>query len=456
MKKLTLLILVFIYQYSNACSAFFFNSENKILAKNFDWSSGQGYLIKNVRGQQKFAYGFRGENVAKWTSKYGSITFNQIGKEFPYGGMNEKGLVVEQLWLSNTEYQDNKNSVVSELEWIQYQLDNYSNVDEVIKNINSLTIKPNATVHFILADKIGVSAVIDFVNGKTKIDRQQSKFQVITNETSEESKKYFESNNNIDENSRTAFDRFCILANRLKIENLDISNSFNLLESVRENQENYKTYWSIVYDIDNLTFYFKSFENDKVKEVSLNNIDFNENSETKYSLINSNEINFQLYNSDNNFKLLTEAMKMMNMQIDIEKANIHQMNPKQIVVDEVYKNKYADLLVEFLTKKVSGNIWFTITKGETQFKNYNGFKKGIFPVKSTVNRKIFYGLPKGDFAIACFQDTDNNTKMDKNFFGIPTNTGFSNNKKKIFGIPPNYDSAKIILDESKNIQIKIN
>lgn len=456
MKKAVLLISIFIYQISWACSAFFFNGENKILAKNFDWGFGQGYLIKNIRGQQKFAYGFRGENVAKWISKFGSVTFNQIGKEFPYGGMNEKGLVIEQLWLSNSEYQENKNKIISELEWIQYQLDNYSSVDEVIRNIASLTIKPNATVHFILADKSGVSAVIDFINGKSKIDRQQNKFQVITNETSEDSKKYFESSKNIDLNSRNAFDRYCILKNSLNVDNLDISNSFTKLDSVKENQENYKTYWSIVYDINNLTFYYKSFNNQKIKKVSLSDFDFDKNSRIEFSFVNSNDSNFQFYTKEDNKKLLIDAMKMMNLEIDIEKANAHQMNPNQIVVDEIYKSKYSDLLVEFLTKKVSGNIWFTIAKGENQFKTYNGFRRGIFPVTSKINRKMFYGLPKGDIAIACFQDTDNDTKMDKNFMGIPTNTGFSNNKKKIFGIPPDYETAKIILEEPKNIQIKIN
>ena len=151
MKKTVLLISIFIYQISIACSAFYFNGENKIFAKNFDWGFGQGYLIKNIRGQQKYAYGFRGNNVAGWTSKFGSITFNQNGKEFPYGGINEKGLVVEQLWLGNTEYQENNNKTISELEWIQYQLDNYENVDEVIKNINSLAIKPIARIHYFFA-----------------------------------------------------------------------------------------------------------------------------------------------------------------------------------------------------------------------------------------------------------------------------------------------------------------
>ncbi len=77
---------------TNACSSFFFNSTNKILAKNFDWYSGSGVIIKNLKNQKKIAYGFRGENVAEWISKYGSITFNQIGKEFPYGGINEAGV----------------------------------------------------------------------------------------------------------------------------------------------------------------------------------------------------------------------------------------------------------------------------------------------------------------------------------------------------------------------------
>ena len=96
------------------------------------------------------------------------------------------------------------------------------------------------------------------------------------------------------------------------------------------------------------------------------------------------------------------------------------------------------------------------TLHEDNFKNYKGFISGILPVKDKINRKMLYAFPRGEFAVACFQDTDNNSKIDKNFLGIPTNTGFSNNKKKLFGIAPDYERAKIILEESKIIQIKIN
>ena len=455
MKKTVLLISIFIYQISIACSAFYFNGENKIFAKNFDWGFGQGYLIKNIRGQQKYAYGFRGNNVAGWTSKFGSITFNQNGKEFPYGGINEKGLVVEQLWLGNTEYQENNNKTISELEWIQYQLDNYENVDEVIKNINSLTIKPIARIHYFLADKNGVSAVIDFVNGDVKIDRKQDKFQVITNETSEDSKKYYDFNKDINPNSRSHFDRYCILRNNLNIKSLDIQDSFEKLDLVREDRPNYKSYWSIVYNINNLEFYFKSFDNSEIKKVSLKDFNFDSNSNTEFSLINSNKVNFQPYSSNDNLRLLTNAIEMMRIEINIEKGNQHQMNPNEIRVDEVFQSKYSDLLIEFVTKKVKGNIWFTVIKGEDNFKNYKGFISGILPVKSNVNRKMLYVFPRGEFAVACFQDTDSNSKIDKNFLGIPINTGFSNNKRKFFGIPPNYKSA-LISDEPKFLKIIVN
>ena len=455
MKKTVLLISIFIYQISIACSAFYFNGENKIFAKNFDWGFGQGYLIKNIRGQQKYSYGFRGNNVAGWTSKFGSITFNQNGKEFPYGGINEKGLVVEQLWLGNTEYQENNNKTISELEWIQYQLDNYENVDEVIKNINSLTIKPIARIHYFLADKNGVSAVIDFVNGDVKIDRKQDKFQVITNETSEDSKKYYDFNKDINPNSRSHFDRYCILRNNLNVENLSISESFKKLNLVKEDEPNYKSYWSIVYDINKLEFYFKSVDNSEIKKVSLKDFSFHSNSNTEFSLINSNKVNFQPYSSNDNLRLLTNAIEMMRIEINIEKGNQHQMNPNEIRVDEVFQSKYSDLLIEFVTKKVKGNIWFTVIKEEDNFKNYKGFISGILPVKSNVNRKMLYVFPRGEFAVACFQDTDSNSKIDKNFLGIPINTGFSNNKRKFFGIPPNYKSA-LISDEPKFLKIIVN
>lgn len=92
MQKCVLLVLIIVFQINkiSACSAFFCDGQTKYFAKNFDWGSGQGYIIKNISGQTKFAYGLRASIQTNWTSKYGSMTFNQICKEFPYYGINEK------------------------------------------------------------------------------------------------------------------------------------------------------------------------------------------------------------------------------------------------------------------------------------------------------------------------------------------------------------------------------
>ena len=56
-----------------------------------------------------------------WTSKYGSATFNQYGREFPMGGMNEAGLVVESMMLFETEYPlPDTRSGIDPTQWIQY------------------------------------------------------------------------------------------------------------------------------------------------------------------------------------------------------------------------------------------------------------------------------------------------------------------------------------------------
>lgn len=44
--------------------------------------------------------------------------------------------------------------------------------------------------------------------------------------------------------------------------------------------------------------------------------------------------------------------------------------------------------------------------GEESFNSRKGTKSGILPIQKTENKKKIYGMPKGEFALACFQDTD--------------------------------------------------
>lgn len=64
-------------------------------------------------------------------------------------------------------------------------------------------------------------------------------------------------------------------------------------------------------------------------------------------------------------------------------------------------------------------------------------------------------LPEGTFALAVFQDINANEKLDKNFFGIPSEPyGFSNNAMGSFG-PPSWEAAAFTVDGSAKIAISM-
>ena len=88
---------------SYACTTFCLKNKSEVLfGKNYDWMIGDGLVFVNKRGVAKVSS--EDGNPAKWISKFGSVTFNQYGWESPSGGMNEAGLVIELMWLDDTQY----------------------------------------------------------------------------------------------------------------------------------------------------------------------------------------------------------------------------------------------------------------------------------------------------------------------------------------------------------------
>ena len=90
-----------------ACTTFVIDKDGHIIfGRNYDWISGAGIVHTNQRGLFKTSMKSNDGGTISWISKFGSITFNQYGKEFPTGGMNEKGLVVELMWLDGARYSE--------------------------------------------------------------------------------------------------------------------------------------------------------------------------------------------------------------------------------------------------------------------------------------------------------------------------------------------------------------
>ena len=253
--SLTIIWVIFIPKTLTACSAFILQDSKQIfLAKNLDWEINNGIILINKRGVLKTAYCDNPQKLS-WTSKYGSVTFNQFGKEFPLGGMNEKGLVIEELnsWGETPDHNDKYQ--MNEFQWVQFCLDNYSNVEELLEFIDSIVIVPLfINLHYLVSDSYGNSAIVEFYNSKRhSYNDINLPYPILTNNHYNNSIKYlsnfkgFGGNMEISPHN-TSSERFVKIASMLKTQGNKKTNvdfAFKILDTVSQSD----TQWSIVYDI---------------------------------------------------------------------------------------------------------------------------------------------------------------------------------------------------------------
>ncbi len=142
--------------------------------KSYDWFMGQGMLIANPAGRQKVALLTSRSTPARWTAKYGSLTFNQYGHELPNGGMNEAGLVVEIMWLKQAQHEPaDARPAINELQWIQMQLDLHSTVQQVVQHAKDVRIeRVSGLVHYLVCDKTSACASFEHLDGALVIEPQ--------------------------------------------------------------------------------------------------------------------------------------------------------------------------------------------------------------------------------------------------------------------------------------------
>ena len=263
----TLLLSIFsILTTSDAypCTTFVLHTEKGLVfGRNLDWITGTGLVLTNTRNLEKIALVDPSERAIKWVSKFGSITFNQVGRELPYGGMNESGLIVEHMTLDETIYPSKDNRyAIGACQWIQFQLDNYSSVGEVINSDTLLRIvDASSKFHFLVSDRFGHVAAIEFLNGKMVCHTGTSlPVETLANSTYEKSLDCFSKSG--DTKSNLSLYNFCTAAQRIggprsSDSDSTIKQAFDLLGAV---SQGLGTKWSIVYDLTNMRIYFKIFE----------------------------------------------------------------------------------------------------------------------------------------------------------------------------------------------------
>ena len=300
MRNISLILLVVVLQAAvvnpaRSCTTVLLGSkERPVFGRNYDYFFGDGMIVVNKRDMTKMALSF--DNPIKWTSKFGSVSFTQYGREFPNGGMNEKGLTIAVLWLGRTKYEtpDDRPSI-SPLQWVQYQLDTAASVKDIVDSQKRVRVKPivGAMIHYFVADKSGKCAVIEFVDGKRVVySGQNLPGAALANSTYKFSIGQLQQckafGGDLDAKDVTRSRRFVNAAARAKTYTAKSGNpvdyAFETLDRVA--QAGF-TRWRIVYDIAKGKIHLKTAAAEKLKTIDFSGLKFDSKSPVKVLDINS-------------------------------------------------------------------------------------------------------------------------------------------------------------------------
>src|SRR6185295_17142242 len=263
----------------HACTTFCLRDSGRVVfGKNYDWTVGEGLLIVNPRGLARTADS--GDRPARWTAKYGSVTFNQYGRDFPSGGMNEAGLAIELMWLDGSRYPaPDARPTVDVLQWIQYQLDLSATVAEVLASDAKIRISVGAPLHYLVADRTGKVATVEFLNGRMVAHGgERLPVAALTNSSYEASLRYDrdlggrpapQDGQSLSRFARTA-DRVRDFAASPSAKKDAIAYAFETLDQAAQPS----TRWNLVYELDRLRVHFRTWNQRKIRDLNFADLDF--------------------------------------------------------------------------------------------------------------------------------------------------------------------------------------
>jgi len=291
-----LILVCLLVNPSLACTTFCLKNRGEVLfGRNYDWIFDDGLVMVNKRGVVKEATVEESDHQARWVSKYGSVTFNQYGRENPTGGMNEMGLVVEVMWLDETEYpkQDARPTVGSQ-EWVQYQLDTAATVPEAIANARRVRITSVVKIHYLVSDRTGRAATFEFIKGRMVIHTGASlAVKTLTNDTYDHSLSYARRIDIKQATSSGSLDRFTRAARKtaefgklVESGRKAIAYAFEILSDAAQPGA---TQWSIVYDQRRRQIYFRTQHSPEIKMIDAKAFDYSCGTSVKIFDINAQE-----------------------------------------------------------------------------------------------------------------------------------------------------------------------
>lgn len=181
------------WQIANACSRILYGTAygSYIVGRTMDWADTSAAIAIWVFPREMKRDGGLGAKPIQWTSKYGSVIVS-LYDAGTNEGMNEKGLVVNALYLAETDFGDPAKTgkpTISLGAWAQYFLDNFATVQEAVDAARKepFTVIPfelyegkKGTAHLSLSDPAGDSAIFEYINGKLIVHHGRQ-YAVMTN-----------------------------------------------------------------------------------------------------------------------------------------------------------------------------------------------------------------------------------------------------------------------------------
>jgi len=285
-----LLILLLIPKFMLGCSTFEVkNGDHLAYAHNLNQGDMgvPGLVFINKRGMFKAGRTWDELTTTKpklvstltWISRYGSVTFNTFGRDFPDGGVNEAGLFIWEM-SENADYPvDKKKPALSQVNWMQYMLDTCLTVEDAVRTAGEVSIDGWGWQYFI-GDAWGNTAAIKFTDGKPVVSTgADMPIHGLFNSPYDwelELMRYYEGFGGLYSSEVTdprvpRFVRYARLMREMRPTDDVAQYGLAMLQTLKVHDD---PEWSVLYDETNRELYFRTRVHPDVKKLLFAQIDF--------------------------------------------------------------------------------------------------------------------------------------------------------------------------------------
>ncbi|UCD44000.1 MAG: linear amide C-N hydrolase [Candidatus Bathyarchaeota archaeon] len=174
----------------HSCTCFTAMGEGSdpLFGRNFDFPENPALLLytdppDGYASVSMVDLGYFGYGMGRLPDLEGDLKDLRMTPYLPFDGMNEHGLAVGMAAISQAEPpHDPSKGTIGEIQVIRLLLDRARDVDGALALLGEYNVEmTEPPIHYIVADRSGRSAIVEYVDGEMVVLRDDDPYQVITN-----------------------------------------------------------------------------------------------------------------------------------------------------------------------------------------------------------------------------------------------------------------------------------